>query len=559
MNIRYLVAIAVLLGLSLPEVASARLSPEQKCERAVIKAVSVFEAKRTKVLLDCERKLHAGKIEGGVCPDAKTAANLSKAADVATTVIEKSCSSADIGLAGFPQTCPVMDRADGCVIEITDEVSLASCVECLVAKATDLVVSVAAGSFGGVTSNKAVAKCRGAIAASVAKYQGAIAKARRKCLDSSPKGKGICDWASSDLQQSVLKAQEKLMQSIGKKCGGADKVLGGVSPDVSRFDVGIPSECPELDVPGVVDCGSGLSNLRGYVDCNQCVSDFVGHCLGRFAGVSTPPGAMESECAYGESPEPPPPPTGKMIINEFNAVSAQNQLEESGGDSFFGMIPGNGRDWVEFVIIEHCLDIRGYQFQWRDAGPTEGTITFKDMPELSCLSSGTILTIREFESGGADLADPAGPLPDDLVIAPEADDFWMHLEYESGDEGDYIVANDLCLTCSGFSVNNDDWRGRIVDAGGDVVQDWVGENGSGAPIWCGSGVNSSEAGRLEGTPSAAAGSASEEGEACAPPYNDADTTTFGAPNRWTEGEDNDDPEGPWIEQDFSGLRSWVAD
>ena len=55
----------------------------------------------------------------------------------------------------------------------------------------------------------------------------------------------------------------------------------------------------------------------------------------------------------------------ELILNEYNAVSSTNMLENSGSDTFFGQVLGNGGDWFELVVIRDRLDIRGWQLYQR--------------------------------------------------------------------------------------------------------------------------------------------------------------------------------------------------
>lgn len=46
-------------------------------------------------------------------------------------------------------------------------------------------------------------------------------------------------------------------------------------------------------------------------------------------------------------------------MNEFNAVSALNFLSGTAADTTLGRIQGNGGDWIELVVIQDHLDLRG--------------------------------------------------------------------------------------------------------------------------------------------------------------------------------------------------------
>jgi hypothetical protein len=206
------------------------------------------------------------------------------------------------------------------------------------------------------------------------------------------------------------------------------------------------------------------------------------------------------------------------------------------GDTFFGVVRGNGGNWIELVVIADHLDIRGWRLEWTNVDPDSGSITFCDAVTALCdnhgiwsdLRSGTIITIRE-----DDLSPPGyGILPTDLSYDPENGDWWIHANVD-----DFTVVRQL-----GFKVDDDDWRMRILDAQPTLIHDFV---GAGSILWGGGGgVGNDEVGKLEQDPSAAAAEYFP-----VPAYNDGTSSTFGSENRWAANS---------LEQDFSALRSVIA-
>jgi hypothetical protein len=206
------------------------------------------------------------------------------------------------------------------------------------------------------------------------------------------------------------------------------------------------------------------------------------------------------------------------------------------GDPFFGVVLGNGGNWIELVVVADHLDIRGWQLEWTNSDPDSGSVTFCDAASPNCddhsiwsdLRAGTIITIRE-----DDLGPPGyGVLLTDLSYDPSQGDWWIHANVD-----DFTVVSQ-----AGFKVDDDDWRMRILDESSGVVQDWIGE---GTFLWGGGGgVANDEVGKLEEDPSAAAATGPPY-----PAYNDGTSTTFGAGNRWAANT---------MEQDFSELRSVVT-
>lgn len=241
---------------------------------------------------------------------------------------------------------------------------------------------------------------------------------------------------------------------------------------------------------------------------------------------------------------------GELVINEYNAVGEGKYLEHDpvnpweGSDSYFGRIEGNGNNWIELVVNTDHLDIRGWTLNWSNTDPDSGVVTFSNDARWSNLRAGTILTIIEtlddnvpevdtyYDNDYNDVADSATPgtpinVDTDFSYNPAGGDFWIN-----------AWLSDQALFSTGtFKVDNDNWQATIKDDLGNVIEGPLGE---GLPTWGGGGINSHEIGRLELDPSAAA-----------QPYNydDADNSTFGAPNDWDD---------QAFLQDFSGIRGWFT-
>jgi len=218
-----------------------------------------------------------------------------------------------------------------------------------------------------------------------------------------------------------------------------------------------------------------------------------------------------------------------IIVNEFNAVSASMFL--NGGtvdadldgnptaDTYFGRVQGNGGDWLELVVIQDHLDLRGGSLSIDEGllpARTTTVLSFTQSSLWADLRSGTIITVAE-------------DLIDDPTYDPAGGDWWINVQASNTASGTFITA-------SNFSVSNDDTQITILDS---LSQAWFGPAGEGIqPV---SAINSREVWKLEADPSAAITPTSA--------YNDGSSSSFGAPNRWSQGT---------FVQDFSALRSVVA-
>ena len=223
-----------------------------------------------------------------------------------------------------------------------------------------------------------------------------------------------------------------------------------------------------------------------------------------------------------------------LILNEWNAVSATNFLggaSSTNSDTFFGRIAGNGGDWVELVVIDDHLDVRGWQLDWfnTDSPVESGLVTFSSSSVWSNLRSGTIITIRRDDAGFA-------AMPSDTSFNPSGGDWWIHVNVADVS----LVTSTTSPVGTPFTVDNDNWRMRIRDDSSVLVQGYVGE-GQVATGWTGGGLGSDEVGKLEQNPSAIPSN-----------YRDGSSSTFGAPNRWTTA-------SVPFEQDFTLLRAAVPE
>jgi hypothetical protein len=250
-----------------------------------------------------------------------------------------------------------------------------------------------------------------------------------------------------------------------------------------------------------------------------------------------------------------------VILNEYNAVGSNSQLDEgAGADVFFGKSQGNGGNWFELLVINDNVDMRGWQLLWTEdevvSGTTTaaGTITLSNDPIWSNLRSGSLITFIETANAGGVGNFNTGT---DLSYDPLAGDWWINVAtQQEASKGASAVAT--TTTNDGvpgdFSVGNSDWALTIQNASGGVVFGPVGE-GASLP---GGGVSNREGASLEG-PVAPAGQSVTVAmwEAITPTsefYDDTGSTSFGALNV-----DYDGATGTFTTiQDVSALRARVT-
>ena len=104
------------------------------------------------------------------------------------------------------------------------------------------------------------------------------------------------------------------------------------------------------------------------------------------------------------------PPTGPVMLNEYNAVDSNKILDplSNGADYVFGTVVGNGGDWFELVVTGtgvagSTVDLRGWKIEILSGGTTK-TLVLSHDPYWSNVMAGTILTFIENNTaaGGMD-------------------------------------------------------------------------------------------------------------------------------------------------------------
>ena len=241
--------------------------------------------------------------------------------------------------------------------------------------------------------------------------------------------------------------------------------------------------------------------------------------------------ALSSNVSYGRDPDgsanfksfvysTPGQPNRQVatpiVVNEYNGVATNRFLAGSGTDVFFGRVLGNGGDWLELVVVQDHLDLRGFKlFVSDNGGATTATLTFTGAPLLSDLRSATIITV-------------SGDLATDASYDPAAGDWWINLKAGTTADGVYI-------STTNFSVSQSNTQITVKDPSGAVVFGPAGEGINPA-----SGVGNDEVWKLEDAPGPFTTAFS--------PYHDGTSSSFG---RRICGA------GAGI-QDLSGLRAVLA-
>ncbi len=255
-----------------------------KCKRGILKEAGKFAAAKIKALGKCEEGQLKGKIPPGDCHlDPKAGPAIAKAITKLHAGIAKSCGGADkdCGTAGndssasigWPGVCPEFEGT-GCtnIIPDGDCEAIADCVECInenaINQAIDLYYDGALPSSPGTQQNK----CQIAIGKATSAFFQSKTKALNKCWDARHNGKhsnSCVPPAVGDGKYlaAITKAETKKIDAIHKACD-----------PVPFSQIGFPSHCPAVTIPGGLPCGGPVTNLTQLIACVDCVTEFKVDC-----------------------------------------------------------------------------------------------------------------------------------------------------------------------------------------------------------------------------------------------------------------------------------------
>ena len=312
-----------------------------------------------------------------------------------------------------------------------------------------------------------------------------------------------------------------------------------------------------LSLDGKTLSGTPPQNSAGFYDVELSATD----------GASTTPLKFRLT-VFNNDPS--------IILNEYNAVDnagttltflngGTQALDSAGGtasDVHFGRVPGNGEDWVEFVVTGNgsagTTDLRGYTIEI-DEGASSGTFAAKVKIKLSTASfwaavpNGTILTFTESKTaeGGMDTNLVAGD--NSATTGQRWANVWVGdlalITYTD------LATNGYSLTAgvvSGINIDDTETQFRVLNSAGYPVSGPAGEGI--APL---NNISNTDVLELEGHPTASVLPTDRSDDTVTPPKNGYDNSskdsTFGAPNEWHLGSG-----GVLTTQDFTPYKAAVV-
>ena len=275
----------------MPTAARADLAA---CQAAIQKATVAFEKAETKAIARCEGLIRSGKLTDQDCRlEPKTLTALAKADAKRAKTIGKACGGADKACGGdltgefggtalgYGAACPDLTGAE-CEVAIAADscAGVDDCLACVSRASVDLTIDVAFGDLAPPSGDKALDKCRTAIAKAGPLLHAARRKALGKCwtLVGKEAIEGPCPGTHEATAAALDAADAKARAAICKACGGANKDCGG-GDDLLPVDVGVPAQCPFVTPPSAgSSCTAAIATIDDYADCVDCTADFAAGC-----------------------------------------------------------------------------------------------------------------------------------------------------------------------------------------------------------------------------------------------------------------------------------------
>ena len=269
-------------------------------------------------------------------------------------------------------------------------------------------------------------------------------------------------------------------------------------------------------------------------------------------------------------------PAPVLILNEYNAVddleflnggdaTTDNDGAPASLDTFFGRVAGNGRDWIELVVVgdgtASTTDLRGFKIQIGSANSNlsldvGATLVLSNDSYWATVPNGTILTFTEHNTtnGGRDTG-----LNITNMLSTEG---WTWTNVWLGDPG---LLTYTSLLVNGYDPTTNPVTGLNLDENGSQIliltsTDTPSFGPAGEGVAPKSGVSATDVFELEDHPSPSI-TPFDTALGLTPGYDDgASASTFGSPNEWQQGMG-----GPLTTQDFSPFittsavyTAWIA-
>jgi len=290
-----LVALVVIVTWNAPARAES-----ERCQRAIAKASAKFVRAKLQALRKCEQAVVAGTTRDS-CPNQRAQERIAQAQGQLQLDIHNGCSGdpscqpgasrASIGW-DIPR-CPDLNGT-GCINPISSCDDVVSCLGCAGGSAADQAREIIYGELNLSNDAQAAVDCQIAIGQNVTRLFDVRMRALQKCEDRLLSGvsTGPCPDEKNNI--AITKAVTKATNRLCAACGGPDLTCG-TGDDLTRLEIGFPTTCPDVSVPGGTACGGAVNDLQDIVNCLGCVTQYTTTCMDRLGvlGLASYPADCE--------------------------------------------------------------------------------------------------------------------------------------------------------------------------------------------------------------------------------------------------------------------------
>lgn len=282
-----------------------------RCSRAIANAGAVFVQTTLNASQRCEDNIIRGRF-AGPCPDGQMAVKLARINTKLDDSIRRRCGGGDrvCGSGGDDDAmatigwnigqCPTIVGGGQCANAIADCGDVADCLDCIEGAVTGDAITLAFGAFTDASSGTLTDECQREIGKNWSSFLGHRTRALQRCEDALLRGKIIGPCPDAKATRALTRLQRRFERSLCRRCGGADKLCGGID-DLTPAAIGFAASCPNVTIPGGASCGGVITTLTDLVTCLECVGHFDSECITRLAAPQV--ASYPAEC-LGATPAP---------------------------------------------------------------------------------------------------------------------------------------------------------------------------------------------------------------------------------------------------------------
>jgi hypothetical protein len=282
-------ALAAMLLVTVVAAAPAR-ADDPRCAGTIAKSAIKFLRSDLQALRKCKQAVVTGTSHGA-CPDSKAQLRMAVAADRLRSAIADGCSGApSCGPGGNPSAlgwggnCPDFAGA-GCTNAIASCNDIATCVQCMGDAAVNTTTAAIYDSMNLANDQPQAVNCQIVLGANLTRVFDVRLRTTERCEERVLSGDSTDSCPNTPNLAAIAKAVQKATGRLCAACGGSDMTCG-TSDDLTPAEIGAPTSCPDVTVPGGPSCAGPIDTLEDLGQCLSCLTQHASACMDR-ASVRT--------------------------------------------------------------------------------------------------------------------------------------------------------------------------------------------------------------------------------------------------------------------------------